>query len=134
MALNIFRWLDGDTLSFSLQAFAETIRAELDKFPSDVRDDVVILFSAHSLPLKVEGEGGSGEGAGREGEGAGRKGEAREVEMGRCRGRESWEGERGGRGRKIGNKWTEGGMGLVKLVCDTAMDCTSTSFLPPAPR
>ena len=73
------------TWSFSLQAFAETIRAELDKFPSDVRDDVVILFSAHSLPLKVEREGGRG----REGEGGtlrqGRK-EAREVEMGRCRG------------------------------------------------
>ena len=50
------------TWSFSLQAFAETIRAELDKFPSDVRDDVVILFSAHSLPLKVEREGGEGEG------------------------------------------------------------------------
>ena len=55
------------TLSFSLQAFAETIRAELDKFPSDVRDDVVILFSAHSLPLKVESEGGSREGGGGKG-------------------------------------------------------------------
>ena len=40
---------------FLPQAFADTIRAELDKFPSDVRDDVVILFSAHSLPLKVKG-------------------------------------------------------------------------------
>ena len=29
------------------------MKAELEKFPEDVRDDVVILFSAHSLPLKV---------------------------------------------------------------------------------
>ena len=61
------------TLSFSLQAFAETIRAELDKFPSDVRDDVVILFSAHSLPLKVEREGGSREGVGGKGGGTSRQ-------------------------------------------------------------
>ena len=35
------------------QAFAEVIRDELAKFPEAVRDDVVILFSAHSLPMKV---------------------------------------------------------------------------------
>jgi len=29
------------------------IQAELEKFPDAVRDDVVILFSAHSLPMKV---------------------------------------------------------------------------------
>ena len=102
------------TLSFSLQAFAETIRAELDKFPSDVRDDVVILFSAHSLPLKVEREGGSREGVGgkgprdreRQGTGTSRQGkkEAREVEMGRCR--KLGEEREGGRGRKIENEWT----------------------------
>ena len=32
------------------------MRAELDKFPADCRDDVVILFSAHSLPMKVKEE------------------------------------------------------------------------------
>lgn len=31
----------------------ENIREELKKFPSHVRDEVVILFSAHSLPMKV---------------------------------------------------------------------------------
>ena len=73
------------TLSFSLQAFAETIRAELDKFPSDVRDDVVILFSAHSLPLKVEREGGSREGVGGKGGGPSRQGKTgnRELETGK---------------------------------------------------
>ena len=35
------------------QAFAETVREELAKFPENERDEVVILFSAHSLPLKV---------------------------------------------------------------------------------
>ena len=29
------------------------IREELAKFPDAVRDDVIILFSAHSLPMKV---------------------------------------------------------------------------------
>jgi len=60
-------------VAFFLQAFTETIRAKLDKFPSDVREDVLILFSAHSLPLKVcskgRREGGKEEGTegGREG-------------------------------------------------------------------
>ena len=35
------------------QAFVDNIRVELQNFPGDVRDDVVILFSAHSLPMKV---------------------------------------------------------------------------------
>ena len=35
------------------QAFAKCITDELAKFDEDVRDDVVILFSAHSLPMKV---------------------------------------------------------------------------------
>ena len=26
---------------------------ELEKFPAEVQNDVVILFSAHSLPMKV---------------------------------------------------------------------------------
>ena len=41
-------------LLFSLsKAFAENVQAELAKFPADVQNDVVILFSAHSLPMKV---------------------------------------------------------------------------------
>lgn len=40
-----------------VQAFAESIQSELAKFSEDVRDDVVILFSAHSLPLKVVNRG-----------------------------------------------------------------------------
>lgn len=40
-----------------VQAFAETIKAELGKVPNDVRDDVVLLFSAHSLPMKVVNRG-----------------------------------------------------------------------------
>lgn len=40
-----------------VQAFAECVRSELDKFPDEFRDDVVILFSAHSLPLKVVNRG-----------------------------------------------------------------------------
>ncbi len=35
------------------QAFVENIRNELNKFPAHVRNEVVILFSAHSLPMKV---------------------------------------------------------------------------------
>ena len=38
---------------FFVQTFAANVKAELQKFPEDDRDDVVILFSAHSLPLKV---------------------------------------------------------------------------------
>ncbi|XP_064596077.1 ferrochelatase, mitochondrial-like [Liolophura sinensis] len=40
-----------------VQAFAENIQAELEKFPEEDRDDVVILFSAHSLPLQVVNRG-----------------------------------------------------------------------------
>lgn len=36
-----------------VQAFAENVQAELAKFPADAQNDVVILFSAHSLPMKV---------------------------------------------------------------------------------
>lgn len=35
------------------QCFAEHVRNELEKFPLEKRDDVVILFSAHSLPMSV---------------------------------------------------------------------------------
>ncbi|KAJ7393853.1 hypothetical protein OS493_003520 [Desmophyllum pertusum] len=36
-----------------VKAFAENVQAELAKFPPEVQNDVVILFSAHSLPMKV---------------------------------------------------------------------------------
>ena len=36
-----------------LQAFVGNIQSELSKFPEDIRNDVVILFSAHSLPMSV---------------------------------------------------------------------------------
>jgi len=40
-----------------VDAFAETIREEIAKFPEGDQDDVVLLFSAHSLPLKVVNRG-----------------------------------------------------------------------------
>ncbi|XP_067941338.1 ferrochelatase, mitochondrial-like [Watersipora subatra] len=40
-----------------VKAFAQVIREELDKFPESVKDDVIILFSAHSLPMKVVNRG-----------------------------------------------------------------------------
>ncbi|XP_028397660.1 ferrochelatase, mitochondrial-like [Dendronephthya gigantea] len=40
-----------------VEAFAENIKIELEKFPEAVRDEVVILFSAHSLPMKVVNRG-----------------------------------------------------------------------------
>ena len=36
-----------------LQAFAGNIKNELEKFPETVRHQVVLLFSAHSLPMTV---------------------------------------------------------------------------------
>jgi protoheme ferro-lyase len=35
------------------KVFAERIRDELKQIPEDVRHQTIILFSAHSLPLKV---------------------------------------------------------------------------------
>lgn len=40
-----------------VKVFAETIRTELGNFPAVDRDDVVILFSAHSLPMSVVSRG-----------------------------------------------------------------------------
>lgn len=37
----------------SQQAFAHNIKAALAKYPEDGRKDVVVLFSAHSLPLEI---------------------------------------------------------------------------------
>lgn len=36
-----------------VEAFVECIQEEMEKFPEEDRDDVVILFSAHSLPMSV---------------------------------------------------------------------------------
>ncbi|XP_074644519.1 ferrochelatase, mitochondrial-like [Tubulanus polymorphus] len=46
----IDRWPGSSGLA---KAFASLIRAEIERFPEEDRDDVVILFSAHSLPMKV---------------------------------------------------------------------------------
>ncbi|XP_015585318.1 ferrochelatase, mitochondrial [Cephus cinctus] len=50
----IDRWATHPLL---VKTFAERIRAELVQFPSDIRNDVLILFSAHSLPLKAVNRG-----------------------------------------------------------------------------
>ncbi|KAG7272964.1 hypothetical protein CRUP_021469 [Coryphaenoides rupestris] len=50
----IDRW---PTHPLLVECFAEHIRNELLKFPEDKRDDVVILFSAHSLPMAVVNRG-----------------------------------------------------------------------------
>ncbi len=40
-----------------LQAIAEKVRAGLQKFPPDVRDDVKVVFTAHSLPAAIVEQG-----------------------------------------------------------------------------
>lgn len=42
---------------FSGQCFTDHIQKELNMFPPDKRKDVVILFSAHSLPMSVSSAG-----------------------------------------------------------------------------
>ncbi|EAT43108.1 AAEL005415-PA [Aedes aegypti] len=39
------------------KTFADKIRKELEKFPAEKRKDVILLFSAHSLPLKAVNRG-----------------------------------------------------------------------------
>lgn len=39
------------------KVFAERIKEQLIKFPENIRKDVVIMFSAHSLPLKAVNRG-----------------------------------------------------------------------------
>lgn len=39
------------------KTFADNIRKELQKFPEEKRKDVILLFSAHSLPLKAVSRG-----------------------------------------------------------------------------
>ncbi|KAM4709017.1 ferrochelatase, mitochondrial isoform 2-T2 [Discoglossus pictus] len=50
----IDRW---PTHPLLIQCFADHIKKELNMFPADKRDDVVILFSAHSLPMSVVNRG-----------------------------------------------------------------------------
>ncbi|XP_040915045.1 ferrochelatase, mitochondrial [Toxotes jaculatrix] len=50
----IDRW---PTHPLLVECFAEHVSNELLKFPEEKRDDVVILFSAHSLPLAVVNRG-----------------------------------------------------------------------------
>jgi ferrochelatase len=40
-----------------VDAIALNIEAKLQEYPKDVRDDVVLLFSAHSLPMDVVNRG-----------------------------------------------------------------------------
>ena len=40
-----------------VKTHAQHVRDALDKFPAQVRDDVVLLFSAHSLPMMVVDRG-----------------------------------------------------------------------------
>jgi ferrochelatase len=44
------RW---GTDSFLVETVAARIRDQLTKFPADMKGPVIILFSAHSLPMKV---------------------------------------------------------------------------------
>ncbi|KAG5272018.1 hypothetical protein AALO_G00160740 [Alosa alosa] len=50
----IDRW---PTHPLLVECFAQHILNELEKFPAEKRDDVVILFSAHSLPMSVVNRG-----------------------------------------------------------------------------
>lgn len=46
----IDRWATHPLL---IKAIGSRISDEIKKFPENDRDDIIILFSAHSLPLKV---------------------------------------------------------------------------------
>lgn len=50
----IDRW---PTNPFLAKCFADNINKELQKIPEDKRKDVIILFSAHSIPLKAVNRG-----------------------------------------------------------------------------
>ncbi|XP_011143729.1 ferrochelatase, mitochondrial isoform X1 [Harpegnathos saltator] len=52
----IDRWATHPLL---IKTFVERIKEELAHFPNENRDDVIILFSAHSLPLQVVNRGDS---------------------------------------------------------------------------
>lgn len=54
--LNGMKWSVIDrwpTHPLLVQTFADRIREQLEQFPKDKQSDVVLLFSAHSLPLKA---------------------------------------------------------------------------------
>ena len=51
------RDLHSPTLAHTAQAFADTIKEKLKEYPEQERKDVVILFTAHSLPLDVVNRG-----------------------------------------------------------------------------
>lgn len=48
------RWPTNEGL---VEAFAQNIKAALLKFPKEKRDQVVLLFSAHSLPIEIVNRG-----------------------------------------------------------------------------
>lgn len=50
----IDRWPTNEGLT---SAFAENIQAKLQEFPEDVRHKVILMFSAHSLPMDVVNTG-----------------------------------------------------------------------------
>ena len=50
----IDRWPIHEALTLS---FANLIKEKLQEFPAEVRDDVVIVFSAHSLPMEIINRG-----------------------------------------------------------------------------
>lgn len=52
----IDRWPKADCL---VNPFAKLIKQKLDEFPADVRDKVIIMFSAHSLPMQIVNRGDS---------------------------------------------------------------------------
>lgn len=52
----IDRW---GTNSYLVKTFADRIRTELAAFSEDKRKDVILLFSAHSIPLKTVNRGDS---------------------------------------------------------------------------
>ncbi|CCE65252.1 hypothetical protein TPHA_0K01180 [Tetrapisispora phaffii CBS 4417] len=50
----IDRWPTNEHL---VNAFAENIKRKLEEFPEDIRSEVILLFSAHSLPMDVVNTG-----------------------------------------------------------------------------
>lgn len=40
-----------------IEAFAQNIEEKLQTYPEEKRDDVVLIFSAHSLPMSVVNRG-----------------------------------------------------------------------------
>ena len=50
-------WKSSDVTVSCVQAVAQNIERALEKFPAEQRSDVVLLFSAHSLPMSVVNRG-----------------------------------------------------------------------------